>query len=137
MTRTNTLLIRTPEGVVFSQTLAGPVARFLAWLIDFTCTSVLLTALNFIVAFTAVVSTEFASALSIIFYFTISIGYAMTLEWLWRGKTLGKRILRLRVVDAEGMRLRFSQVATRNLLRFIDSPVFVFSSAAGVVPLPT
>ena len=31
MTRTNSLLIRTPEGVVFSQTLAGPVARFLAW----------------------------------------------------------------------------------------------------------
>jgi len=137
MNRTNTLLIKTPEGVVFAQTLAGPVTRFLAWLIDFTCASTLLLALNMIVAFTAIVSSEFASALSIILYFTISIGYAMTLEWLWRGQTIGKRVMRLRVVDAEGMRLRFSQVATRNLLRFIDSPVFVFSSAGGVIPLPT
>ena len=120
MTRTNTLLIKTPEGVVFAQTLAGPVTRFLAWMIDFLCAAVLVTALNLIVAFTAIVSPEFASALSIIFYFTISIGYAMTLEWLWRGQTIGKRIMRLRVVDAEGMRLQFNQVAMRNLLRIID-----------------
>ena len=120
MTRTNTLLIKTPEGVVFAQTLAGPATRFLAWLVDFLCASVLLFALNLIVAFTAIVSSEFASALSIIFYFTISIGYAMTLEWCWRGQTVGKRIMRLRVVDAEGMHLQFSQIAIRNLLRIVD-----------------
>ena len=120
MTRTNTLLIKTPEGVVFSQTLAGPVTRFLAWMIDFMCASVLLIALNIIVAFTSIVSPELGSALSIIFYFVISIGYALTLEWLWRGQTLGKRMLRLRVVDAHGLRLQFSQVAIRNLLRVID-----------------
>ena len=27
----NTLLIKTPEGIVFSLLLAGPVTRFLAW----------------------------------------------------------------------------------------------------------
>ena len=42
MSKTNTLLIRTPEGVVFSQLLAGPVTRFLAWLIDLLCIIVLL-----------------------------------------------------------------------------------------------
>ncbi len=120
MTRTNTLLIKTPEGVVFSQTLAGPVTRFLAWMIDFMCASVLLIALNIVVAFTSIVSPELGSALSIIFYFVISIGYALTLEWLWRGQTVGKRMLRLRVVDAHGLRLQFSQVAIRNLLRVID-----------------
>src|SRR6185436_8343163 len=120
MTRTNTLLIKTPEGVVFSQTLAGPVTRFLAWMIDFMCASVLLIALNLIVAFTSIVSPELGSALSIIFYFVVSIGYALTLEWLWRGQTVGKRMLRLRVVDAQGLRLQFSQVAIRNLLRVID-----------------
>ena len=35
MSKTSTLLIRTPEGIVFSQLLAGPMSRFLAWLIDF------------------------------------------------------------------------------------------------------
>jgi uncharacterized RDD family membrane protein YckC len=120
VTRTNTLLIKTPEGVVFSQTLAGPVARFLAWLVDFMCAAVVMIALNIIVAFTSIVSPELGSALSIIFYFVVSIGYAMTLEWLWRGQTFGKRLLRLRVVDATGLRLQFSQVAIRNLLRVID-----------------
>ena len=37
MSKTNTLLIRTPEGVVFSQLLAGPVTRFSAWMIDVLC----------------------------------------------------------------------------------------------------
>jgi hypothetical protein len=49
-----------------------------------------------------------------------SIGYAITLEWLWRGQTLGKRLFGLRVVDAHGMRLTFSQVVLWNLLRVFD-----------------
>src|SRR5206468_9747860 len=65
-------------------------------------------------------------------YFVVSIGYTITCEWSWRGQTLGKRLLRLRVVDAEGLRLQFNQVVTRNLLRFVDSlPIFYF--VGGVV----
>jgi hypothetical protein len=37
----NTLLIKTPEGIVFSQLLAGPVTRFLAWAIDLACIAVI------------------------------------------------------------------------------------------------
>lgn len=120
MTRTNTLLIKTPEGVVFSQTLAGPVVRFLAWMIDFLCMAVLIIALNFIVAFVRIVTPDVGQALGIVFYFVISMGYAMFLEYRWRGQTIGKRVLRLRVVDAQGLRLQFSQVAIRNLLRIVD-----------------
>ena len=32
--KTNTLLIKTPEGIVFALLLAGPVTRFLAWVVD-------------------------------------------------------------------------------------------------------
>ena len=120
MTRTNTLLIKTPEGVVFSQTLAGPVTRFLAWVIDLVCMSVVLIAINTIMGFAAFISPDLAGALGVFFYFVVSIGYAMTLEWMWRGQTIGKRVLRLRVIDADGLRLQFSQVAIRNLLRIVD-----------------
>jgi len=49
----------------------------------------------------------------------------MAAEWYWRGQTLGKRLLRLRVMDEQGLHLRFSQVAVRNLMRFADSlPLF-------------
>ena len=42
------------------------------------------------------------------------------LEWLWRGQTIGERIFGLRVADAQGMRVHFSPVALRNLLRAVD-----------------
>ena len=40
---------------------------------------------------------------------------------------MGKKLFRLRVVDAEALRLQFSQIVLRNLLRFVDSlPLFYF-----------
>jgi uncharacterized RDD family membrane protein YckC len=120
MTRENTLLIRTPEGVVFSQTLAGPIVRFLAWILDFICCCVLIITLNIAVSFLSMVTPDLAAALSVFFYFAVAVGYAITLEWMWRGQTIGKRLLRLRVVDADGLRLHFSQIAIRNLLRVVD-----------------
>ena len=123
--RTSTLSIRTPEGIVFSQLLAGPVPRFLAWFIDALCIGVLMTLFGIALGLIGVISPNFAAALSFLSYFTISIGYGIFLEWSWRGQTIGKKLFRLRVVDVEGMRLQFNQIVTRNLLRFIDSlPMF-------------
>ena len=50
----------------------------------------------------------------------LPIAYGVTLEWFWRGQTVGKRLLRLRVMDADGLRLQFHQVLMRNLVRFVD-----------------
>jgi hypothetical protein len=54
-------------------------------------------------------------------YFVVSVGYGIALEWLWRGQTIGKRLFRLRVMDAQGLRLQFSQIVIRNLLRTVDN----------------
>jgi hypothetical protein len=73
------------------------------------------------------VSENFAGAVYALGYFAISIGYGIICEWWWRGQTVGKKLFRLRVVDAEGLRLQFNQIVTRNLLRFVDSlPAFYF-----------
>jgi uncharacterized RDD family membrane protein YckC len=121
------LRIRTPEGIVFSQLLAGPVTRFLAWFVDALCVLVLLMILSRALLVMQLVSANLAGALYTLGYFVISIGYGMFCEWRWRGQTIGKRLLRLRVVDAEGLRLQFNQIVTRNLLRFVDSlPFFYF-----------
>ena len=123
--KTSTLNIRTPEGIVFSQLLAGPVTRFAACFIDQLCIQVVLTLLGMFIALLAVVSFNFAVAFYVIGYFVVSIGYGILLEWAWRGQTIGKRLLRLRVMDVEGMRLQFNQIVVRNLLRFVDSlPAF-------------
>jgi uncharacterized RDD family membrane protein YckC len=125
--KTSTLNIRTPEGIVFSQVLAGPVTRFLAWFIDQLCIQVVLTLLGLVISLLALVSFNFAVAFYVIGYFIVSIGYGILFEWSWRGQTVGKRLLRLRVMDVEGMRLQFNQIVVRNLLRFVDAlPAFYF-----------
>src|SRR4051812_16640921 len=105
MSKTNTLLIKTPEGVLFSQLLAGPVTRFTAWMIDLVCIMTITSALGMIIGFLSVFSFGVAQAIQIILFFVISVGYSIALEWYWRGQTVGKRLLRLRVVDAQGLRL--------------------------------
>jgi len=121
MQRTNTLHIKTPEGITFALLLAGPVARFLAWMIDLACISVIIMALNMGIQFTVIVSADFAQAVALISYFLVSIGYGILCEWYYRGQTLGKRLISIRVMDIQGLRLQFSQIVIRNLLRFIDS----------------
>jgi uncharacterized RDD family membrane protein YckC len=112
---------------VFSQRLAGPATRFFASFVDQLCIGALVTLLGFLLAVLQFLSGGLAVAASLLGYFAISIGYGIVLEWMWRGQTVGKRLLRLRVVDAEGRRLQFNQVFTRNLLRFVDClPVLYF-----------
>ena len=125
MERTNTLTIKTPEGIVFSLRLAGPVTRFLAWAIDLGVILVLTYVINQLFRILGVINWDLAMAASILGYFVISIGYGIGTEWYWRGQTLGKRLLRLRVMDSQGLRLQFSQIVIRNLLRFVDAlPAF-------------
>lgn len=119
--KTNRLVIHTPEGIVFPLLLASPVTRFLAWLVDCGCILVMVRVVNVALAFFGWISPDLVGATAILAYFAISIGYGIAMEWWWRGQTLGKRILRLRVMDGQGMRLHFSQIAVRNLLRAVDS----------------
>ena len=119
--KTNTLTIKTPEGIAFSLQLAGPVTRFLALSIDVMAVSVAASILQTFLAFLGVVSLDLAYAIMMLVYFIISIGYGIFFEWYWQGQTLGKKMLRLRVMDEQGLRLQFSQIVIRNLLRSVDS----------------
>jgi len=126
--KTPALKIRTPEGIVFSQQLAGPVTRFLAWSLDLCCIAAIMSMLGLAIGFLQLISLNLAMAVYTIGYFVVGIGYGITCEWLWRGQTVGKHLFRLRVVDAEGLRTQFSQIVIRNLLRFVDSlPLFYFT----------
>ena len=130
--RQNTLDIRLPEGVVFSLPLAGPVARFLAWLVDsflvYAGISALLsTPIRVVIGLLG----ELGTALTMIFFFVAPILYGVAFEGLWRGQTPGKRLLRLRVMDAGGLRLDLRQVFIRNILRAVDSlPLFYLVGGA-------
>ncbi len=119
--RTNTLDIRLPEGVVFSLPLAGPATRFLAWLVDLIICIGVLGAVNSVLRPLQLVSPDMAQALSVVMFFVVPMVYGIAFEAFWRGQTPGKRLLRLRVMDAGGLRLDLRQVIIRNLLRAVDA----------------
>jgi uncharacterized RDD family membrane protein YckC len=119
-TLANELLLQTPEGVRFRFRLAGAATRLFALYIDFACILVLLSFISSAAGLLKVISADLFLATETIAYFVLSVGYFMALEWIFRGQTLGKRVMKLRVVDADGLRLRFFQIVIRNLLRAVD-----------------
>ncbi len=130
-TRSHVLSLRTPEGITFSLPLASPVSRFLAWLIDCACILAASAVFSKVFSVVGVADRGLAEASMVIGYFAISVGYGIACEWRWRGQTVGKRVIRLRVMDSEALNLQFSQVVVRNLLRFVDAlPAFYLVGGA-------
>lgn len=113
--------LRTPEGVAFALLPAGPIARFVAWAVDLAVVSMALMAAGTALTLFSVVSPDTGRAAGIISFFVVSLGYAMVCEWRYKGQTVGKRLLSIRVVDADGMKLQPGQIIIRNILRAIDS----------------
>lgn len=132
--RTAKIEIQLPEGVRFNMPLAGPMPRLLAFCIDLAAITVCSTILLQVMAIFEVVSGDIARAAAVLTYFCVSIFYGMGLEWFWRGQTIGKRILGLRVTDEQGRRLEPTQVIIRNLFRMVDAlPALYLLGAASIV----
>lgn len=121
-----TLLLETTEGVHFRLPLAGPLSRAIAWFIDALCVIVVVMMLGKVVAMAVWFNADVSAALNLLIYFGVFTGYAMVFEWKARGQTLGKRLMCLRVVDAQGYRLTLPQVVLRNLLRAVDQLPLVY-----------
>jgi len=128
MDDTAALTIRTPEGVSFSYRLASPFSRMLAWWIDAACIIVVYMLANRLLLFVAVfLGRHLVFAVNILIMAFCNLAYFIAFEWKARGQTPGKRVLRLRVMDAEGLRLEFGQVVVRNVLRLIDGLPFLYA----------
>lgn len=125
MSRQRTLNVLTPEGISFPLLIASPISRFLALAIDRLCIHLLSGLITIIASAVGTVSKDLAGAVWALLSFALGLAYPIVLEWFMRGQTIGKRMLRLRVMDVQALRLTFSQVVVRNLLRFVDSlPLF-------------
>ena len=116
----NIVEIRTPEGIIFPLRLASPVLRGVAFAVDFFCILTIQKCCSILIMFLCVISEDIAFAVSVLLYFSVSILYGIILEFSWNGRTVGKKLLGLRVVDADGLKLRPAQLIIRNLLRAVD-----------------
>lgn len=112
----------TPEAVVLGFDTAGLPTRLLARLMDVVLQLVLLFALLIGLGFLGASGVpDIALTITVFFLGPLIIfGYPIILESLWRGKTLGKAALGLRVVTVEGAPIRFRHALIRGAADIVD-----------------
>jgi uncharacterized RDD family membrane protein YckC len=135
------LSIDTPELVAIEMPLAGIGSRFIALLVDY-----LIWGAGFLVLliFLAIVLSSFKlySAISerwvvvliIAGAFLLNLGYFTLFEAFWNGRTPGKRVARIRVIQRSGRAIGLFESMARNLVRYIDMQPFSIY-AVGVIAM--
>lgn len=108
--------LETPEGVHLHLHPAGVVPRALAWLVD----AMVRLAILWTLALGLMAMGPGGQGLYLIGMFSLMWLYPIVLEVLWNGQTLGKKMLGLRVVHADGTAVGWLASFTRNLLRTAD-----------------
>jgi uncharacterized RDD family membrane protein YckC len=132
--------IDTPELVSIEMPLAGIGSRFVALLVDYLIwgAGLLVLALLFslfrpgIRAFSRI-SEQWAMAIYIFIVFLLNWGYFTLFEAFWNGRTPGKRVARIRVIQRSGRGIGLFESMARNLIRYVDQ--FPFFYAIGVVTM--
>jgi len=114
------LAIETPESVEFSLPLAGPGARMIAMALDLAIIFAAGSAIDKVLGVLGAFGRDVYEALRIVGFFAVFMSYNILTEWVWRGQTVGKRVMKVRVMDARGGRLEPNQIILRNILRLID-----------------
>jgi len=133
-TNPDAIVIETPEHVQFTFELAGLGSRFVALLLDgllqFVVLSVLIGIVLRVGDYLHAERTGIFVLVIVSFSTLLSLAYFIVLEVAWRGQSVGKRLLGLRVVRANGGSIGFTEAALRNLLRLIDwLPSFYMAGA--------
>jgi uncharacterized RDD family membrane protein YckC len=131
------LSIETPELVAIQMPLAGIGSRFIALLVDYviwiTGSLLLLWIFAFFLpginAFNRL-SAQWATAVYVFAVFLFNWGYFTLFEAFWNGRTPGKRIARIRVIQRSGRAIGLFESMARNFVRYIDQIPFFYAVGA-------
>ncbi|HET9484726.1 MAG TPA: RDD family protein [Xanthomonadales bacterium] len=109
-------LVETPEGIALRLRTAGLMPRAAAWALDFMARLDIIWAL----ATVFTVLGDAGSGLLLLAMFAAYWLYPILFEVLRDGQTIGKKIVGLRVVNANGTPVTWLGSIVRNLLRTVD-----------------
>jgi len=133
------LSIDTPELVAIEMPLAGIGSRFIALLVDMLiwCAGIIVLIVILVILASSSdvfskISEQWAIALVIIAFFLLFWGYFTLFEAFWNGRTPGKRVARIRVIQRSGRAIGLFESMARNLVRYIDMQPFPLY-AVGVI----
>jgi uncharacterized RDD family membrane protein YckC len=134
------LNIDTPELVDIEMPLAGIGSRFIALLVDYLIWFAAFLLLVFLAATLlpgikafSKISAQWAVAIVIFIIFLFNWGYFTLFEAFWNGRTPGKRVARIRVIQRSGRAIGLFESMARNLVRYVDQ--FPFFYAVGVITM--
>jgi uncharacterized RDD family membrane protein YckC len=140
-----TVDVATGESVAFSYELAGLGSRFLAVFVDLTIQILVLVGTILIFAWIGSAFgsrtpksppqiQKFAGAIvEAVLYFAIFMlffGYFILFEWLWEGRTPGKRLLGIRVVRDGGFTVDLMSSMIRNVVRIVEAALGFYTISA-------
>jgi uncharacterized RDD family membrane protein YckC len=136
------LSIETPELVAIQMPIAGIGSRFIALLVDYLIwiPSILLVGKVFsyilpsLTAFNRL-SEQWAIAIYIFLLFLFNWGYFTLFEAFWNGRTPGKRVARVRVIQRSGRPIGLFESMARNFIRYIDMIPFLIPYAVGTIAI--
>lgn len=134
------LSIDTPELVSIEMPLAGIGSRFIALLIDtliWLAAIAVLAAVSWLLApgigaFSRL-SAQWAVAIYVFILFVLNWGYFTLFEAFWNGRTPGKRVARIRVIQQSGRPIGLFESMARNFIRYVDQVPFFY--AVGVITM--
>jgi len=116
------LVIETPENVILTYRLAGPAVRSFAYVIDLLVRIALVFMAYIAAGFgSAIGSMGVSIGLLLIIVFLVDWAYYGICEGLFRGKTLGKHMFGLRVIQEQGYPVTLWGALLRNIVRAADS----------------
>lgn len=135
----NKIAITTSQNVNINFAVASIGERMLAFAIDMLIKIMYLLFLYFIFFkifnFTEVTRNwEYLSVVAFVLIITLPFNcYTLVLESLMEGQTIGKKLVKIKVVKVDGYQAKFSDFLIRWFFRLID--VFISSGAVGVISI--
>jgi uncharacterized RDD family membrane protein YckC len=121
------LSIDTPELVAIEMPLAGVGSRFIALLVDYIIWFFGFILLFFLAALLLPAiravsrpSWQWTVAIFVFIGFLVNWGYFTLFEAFWNGRTPGKRVAKIRVIQRSGRAIGLFESMARNLIRYVD-----------------
>jgi len=109
-----------PEAVTIHFTIASFGARLGAQILDLIITLLALYLLVLTLIFVINLPWSVAFFVLILAAFFIRMPYYVLSELVWNGRTLGKRIVGIRVINKQGRHLTPHQIVARNLMKEVE-----------------
>ncbi len=112
-----------PEGVALKLAIAGVGVRLAAQITDVLITLVAMVCILLLMGLLKLTEPQTIFAVAMLLFFVIRVPYYAVSELAWNGQTLGKKLMKIKVVSHDGRSLSTHALVLRNLMK--EAEVFL------------